>query len=158
MKYLVHDLTGSIHLFSSILALVIGSCVLVTAKGTRIHKRMGYAYALSMLALNATAFNLYHLFNRFGPFHIAAILSLLTLLMGILPAIFRKAASKSWLYYHVPGMYYSVIGLYAAFASEVLTRIPGLPFFALVFIATAMIMFFGVLIFNVKKKIWLPKK
>jgi uncharacterized membrane protein len=60
MKYLVHDLTGSIHLISSILALVIGSCVLVTSKGTRMHKRMGYAYALSMLALNATAFDLYH--------------------------------------------------------------------------------------------------
>lgn len=40
-------------------------------------------------------------------------------------------------------MYWSVIGLYAAFAAEILTRIPKTPFFGMVGLATGVILLIG---------------
>jgi uncharacterized membrane protein len=158
MTNLIHDTFGLIHLISAGLALILGTLVLSLAKGTKIHKRMGYGYAISMLMLNATAFNIYHLFHRFGPFHFAALISLASILTGIIPAIFFRKQIKKWLLFHVPAMYYSVIGLYAAFASEVLTRTPGLSFFGWVFFATAMVTIIGIVVFRSKKQQWMEGK
>ena len=94
-----------------------------------------------MVILNITAFSIYHLFRGWGPFHYAAVLSSATLIMGFLPAFLR---SRNWINQHVAGMYYSVIGLYAAFLSEIVTRIPGLPFAPMVGIGTAVVMVLGV--------------
>ena len=85
-------------------------------------------------------------------FHYAAILSLLTLIGGMVPAIRRT--NKNWVYQHFSLMYWSVIGLYAAFASEALTRIPETPFFGMVGIATALITLIGALFFIKCKKTW----
>jgi hypothetical protein len=114
-----------------------------------------------MVILNITALLIYRLFGRFGPFHVASIVSLLTLMMGILPAIFRRP-KINWLWYHMAGMYYSVVGLYAAFVSEIVTRIPGVPFFAVVGASTAIIMVAAVWWFSKESKSWYysiyPKK
>lgn len=152
MRSLVHDSAGLIHLLTSLTALVLGTIVLFSRKGTRFHKTCGYGYVLSMVILNLTAFSIYHLFRGWGPFHYAAVLSSATLMMGFLPAFFR---SRNWITWHVAGMYYSVIGLYAAFVSEVVTRIPGLPFFAMVSLGTAVVMVIGMRVFIRNRKIWM---
>lgn len=133
---------STLHISASILALVLGAWVLIVHKGDRRHRRMGRAYAISMLVVNVTAFGIYRLFGGFGPFHIAAIVSLLTLLAGMRPVLLRTRP-KHWYTTHMIFMYWSVVGLYAAFASEVLVRLPERPgayFGLLVGAATAVIM------------------
>ena len=144
---------GLVHLLASILALIFGTLVLVKKKGTRMHVKMGYLYVAGMLVLNVTAFMLYRLFNGFGVFHVAAIGSFLTVAFGMVPIWTKKPVGK-WRSFHFSFMYWSVIGLYAAFASEVLTRIPEQPFFEMVGIATGVVMLLGGIVFAWNKKKW----
>ncbi|MDX5477665.1 MAG: hypothetical protein LPJ98_04350, partial [Cyclobacteriaceae bacterium] len=127
--------------------------VLLSKEGSKIHIRIGYVYVFSMVLLLGTAFSLYHLFGKWGIFHYMAILSTLTLVMGMLPVIQRPRKSLS-VYYHFSWMYWSVLGLYAAFISEMLTRVPQTPFFGMVGIATLVITTTGGYIFRTKKKKW----
>jgi len=151
MDSIIHSTTGLIHLLSCLLALVAGTCILIISKGSVIHKRIGYVYSLSMIIVNGTAFGLYHLFGRFGPFHIAALISVATLVAGMIPVLFR---TKSWLRLHLSFMYYSVIGLYAAFASEVIVRIPGVRFGPAVGLATALVMITAMVAFRFLSRRW----
>lgn len=144
--------TGIVHLIASVSALVLGTLVLVMTKGTARHKAVGYAFVISMVVLNATAFAIYRLFGQWGPFHYAAVLSMATLAMGFLPALARIAGWKHW---HVAGMYWSVIGLYAAFVSEVVTRIPGVNFGMMVGLSTAAVMLAGGAGFRRNGKRWM---
>ena len=113
---LVSNEIGLIHLTVSIFALVFGTWVLAARKGTRAHRRVGYAYAVSMILVLVTAFMIYRLFGRFGVFHMAAIVSTVTLLGGMIPVI-RRRPVNSWLNLHFSFMYWSVFGLYAAFVA-----------------------------------------
>ena len=119
---LVANNTGLVHLIFSVLALIFGTIVLVLKKGTLVHKRIGYLYTVSMLGLLVTAFMIYHLYGKFGIFHWLAIVSTITLIMGILPMWLKRP--KNYLDYHLKSMFWSVFGLYAAFAAETLVRIP----------------------------------
>jgi len=152
MNSIIHSPTGLVHLIACMISLLSGTFVLVMEKGTRIHKSLGYIYFTFMLIVNGTAFGLYHLFGRFGPFHIAALISLATLLAGMIPVLLR---TNSWLNYHLAFMYYSVIGFYAAFASEVIVRIPGIVFGPAVGIATAVVMITAAILFQRLSKKWL---
>lgn len=145
---------GLIHVISSCSALFFGSLILFTKKGTSRHRKMGYAYVFSMLVLLTTALMIYRLFNGWGIFHYFALLSLLTILLGMLP-LWAKTSRSNAIYFHFIFMYWSVIGLYAAFASEVLTRIPKTPFFNMIGLATGIIMLLGGVYFKIKKKSWL---
>jgi uncharacterized membrane protein len=142
-----------IHLGTAIIALIAGTFVLALRKGTRGHKRMGYVYAINMLLLNATAFGIYRLFGVFGIFHFAAIVSLFTLLGGMIPVLTRRPKHK-WVELHYIYMYWSVIGLYAAFASEALTRLPQSPFFGMVGLATFGIMLVAGICYGRLRKKW----
>ena len=122
MDNIVTGATGLIHLISSIIALITGVFVLTTAKGTKAHKQIGYIYVISMIILNITAFMIYRLFGKFGIFHWFAILSFLTLLLGIYPVLVKNFIN--YLLVHFNYMYWSVVGLYCAFCAEILTRIP----------------------------------
>lgn len=138
----IMSIIPALHIASSIVALVLGAWVLLAPKGDRRHRRVGRAYAISMLVVNVTAFGIYRLFGGFGPFHIAAVVSLLTLLAGMRPVLLRNRP-KDWYTTHMIFMYWSVVGLYAAFASEVLVRLPARPgayFGLLVGLATGVIM------------------
>lgn len=153
MNNIVGDLSGLIHLIASVIALISGTIVLIAKKSTSFHKQMGYVYFSSMLILLITAFMIYRLFNGWGFFHYLSIVSLLTLMGGIIPVWFRSYFKK-WKIFHLSFMYWSVFGLYAAFASESLTRIPESPFFGIVGIATTFIMLVGGAIFSFKKAEW----
>lgn len=150
---------GWLHLIVSILALVFGTWVLITPKGTRAHRRIGYVYAVSMILLIVTAFLIYRLFGRFGVFHVAAIASAVTLAGGMIPAFLRKP--KNWLDLHFSFMYWSVFGLYAAFVAEMAVRLPfrtmfnsSLAFFTTVIISSLATMLVGRSIFFAYKKRW----
>ncbi len=112
---------GPLHLVSAIAALVAGGWVLLRQKGTRNHRQVGYAYAASMLVLNVTALLIYRLTGSFGPFHVAALASLATLLAGIIPAR-RRLPAASWLDRHYFFMAWSYLGLVAAAIAETSTR------------------------------------
>ena len=156
MENLVGDTIGLIHLISSLFALIFGAIVLIMNKGTKKHKQIGYAYVVSMAVLLTTSFMIYRLFNGWGIFHYATIASLVTTALGMIP-IWTKKPTNTWEFRHFSFMYWSVIGLYAAFASEVLTRIPETPFFGMVGIATGIIMILGGVFFSRNKTKWVKK-
>jgi uncharacterized membrane protein len=153
---LTNTTIGVVHLASAVTAMLLGACVLWANKGTFFHERVGYAYCLSMLIVNITAFGIYRLWGRFGVFHGFALLSLFTLLAGMLPIIWRRNARNISL--HLNFMYWSVVGLYCAFVAETLVRVP-IPFLkgqlsTAVFIGTFGVMAFGSYFFRIYKESW----
>lgn len=86
-------------------------------------------------------------------FHYTALISLVSILLGMVPIWMRKTI-RNWKYLHFSFMYWSIIGLYAAFAAEVLVRIPKTPFFGMVGIATGVIMVLGGIGFGIKNAKW----
>jgi len=113
---------GIIHITSAIGALFTGTYILLSKKGTSLHKRMGYAYLFCMVAVNITAFSIYELFGGFGVFHFFALLSSFAIIGGIYTILFRKRL-KNWEIQHLEIMCWSVVGLYAAFFSEISIRL-----------------------------------
>ena len=152
MYYFVYDATGAIHLIAAIISLISGTAILILPKGTALHKKIGYIYVAAMLAVCTSAFRIYRLFGGFGVFHIAALVSTITILGGIIPALLRKP--DNWVEYHFSFMYWSVLGLYAAFVSEIATRVPETPFFGMVGLGTGFIMITGGAWFYYKKDEW----
>lgn len=153
METVVHSTTGLFHVIMALVAMITGTVVIIKSKGTRLHVAIGYTYFFSMLTMNLSSFMLYGLLGHFGPFHVAAIISLLTLLGGMIPIFFRKKI-RAWQRVHGTFMYYSVVGLYAAFFSEILTRIPGQSFSGMVILASVGVTIIGVILFNKLKSRW----
>ena|SRR5688500_10568640 len=114
---------GGFHTLCALAALASGAAVLLRPKGTRGHRQLGWIYVGSMLAVNVTALMIYRLFGGFGPFHVAALLSLATVIAGIIPAVRRRPRDR-WLDRHYFFMTYSYLGLLAATAAEIGTRLP----------------------------------
>ena len=153
MQNLYGDSIGLLHLLSSTIALIAGAMTLMMDKGTKRHKQIGYVYVVSMLILLTTAFMIYRLFDGWGIFHYATVASLLTLAGGMVPVLIKKP-EHSWRSMHFGFMYWSVMGLYAAFAAEALTRIPNSPFFGMVGIATFVIMGAAHIFYRKYQKKW----
>lgn len=105
------------HLFAALLATGTGTYVLLTPKGTPIHRLAGHVYSVSMVLLLVTAFQLYYLFGRFGIVHWGALGSVAALLVG-LGAVWLRPFIPSWLRWHYLGMGVSITGLYASFMVE----------------------------------------
>lgn len=159
---LIHGNIGLIHLIFAAIALIAGTIVLIKRKGSKFHKQIGYIYAASMVVMLITAFMLYNLYGSFGIFHVMAVVSTLTLAAGMLPMILKKPAN-SYISLHWNFMYWSVFGLYAAFAAETLVRIPqvviesGIPntvFYNMVGVAVGIVMAIAYFVLNRKKKDW----
>lgn len=121
------DLLGLFHVASAVAALLSGAWVALNRKGTRTHRRWGWVYAGSMVAVNLSALMIYQLTGRFGPFHVAAIFSLVTVVAAIIPVRLRPVR---WVPRHAYWMSGSYIGLLAALAAETTTRVESLPFWA----------------------------
>ena len=116
---------GWIHMVFGIVALLAGTAIALLRKGTRWHRTLGHVYLTSMISLNVTALFIYRLFGHFGPFHWLAASSLLTLIVGMIP-VFTRRPKGLWLERHAIFINISFIGLVAATASEITSRIPGL--------------------------------
>jgi uncharacterized membrane protein len=121
------DGLGLVHSLFGIAALLLGLLVLLCRKGTRYHRRIGQGYVLAMVLLNATALMIYDLYGRFGPFHVAALVSRATVVGGFIPAYLQRPRA-TWMRHHAAAMCWSYIGLLAAFVSEIATRVPGVRF------------------------------
>src|SRR5687767_3487001 len=125
---------GWTHTIAALAALVAGAAVLLTRKGTRRHRQLGWAYVVSMLLLNGTALLIYRLTGRFGLFHVGAIFSLVTVVAGTAAALgARRARARRnvvqrarALERHYAWMTWSYVGLAAAAVSEIATRMPAL--------------------------------
>ncbi len=161
LSNLISGSIGLVHLIFSILALIVGTMVLLQQKGTKRHKTIGYSYVVAMLGVNLTAFMLYNLYGKFGMFHWMAIVSLLTVIAGMLPMLLKKP--KTYVSLHFNFMYWSVIGLYGAFVAEILVRIPdvviesGIPnvaFYKAIGIGVAITMGLGAYFAIKKNKEW----
>lgn len=123
MDKLVGDYFGLIHLVSGVFALIFGGMVLIMNKGTLIHKRIGYVYVISMLVLIISSFGIYRLFGKFGLFHYLSIVSTFSLPASMLPMLKKDRTPKDY-ETHFKRMYWSVVGLFAAFAAESFVRVP----------------------------------
>lgn len=153
-----HSTIGLVHLSSALLAMLFGAVVLLNTKGSLFHKRAGYLYVASMLIMNASAFLIYRLFGGFGPFHVAAIISSVSLIGGLVPVLFRRRI-QGWLHFHYHFMNWSVVGLYAAFWSETLTRtLPMAQFWPVVAGATGATVFAGAYLIRRNAARFLKKK
>src|SRR5688500_1019404 len=125
---------GLTHTVSAVGALAAGAAVLLTRKGTRRHRQLGWTYVVSMILLNVTALMIYRLFGRFGPFHVGAVFRLVTVLAGTAAAIGARRARvrrspadrARALERHYQWMTWSYVGLAAAAVSEIATRMPAL--------------------------------
>lgn len=123
MHHLYGDQIGLVHLVSGIVAIIFGGAVLVLRKGTALHRKAGYAYVVSMIVLILSSFGIYRLFGKFGVFHVLSLVSTFSLVAGMLP-MFKKRRTAADYETHFKRMYWSVVGLYAAFAAESFVRIP----------------------------------
>jgi uncharacterized membrane protein len=95
----MYPLISGFHIGTAVSALIFGLCVLLTHKGTRLHKQFGYAYFFNMLGLNISASLIYRLTGQFGPFHGSALASLFTLIAGFIPSYLRLPHGR-WLELH----------------------------------------------------------
>lgn len=115
---------GWVHVVFGLVALLVGSVVVLARKGTRWHRTLGHVFLTSMVGLNATALFIYNLYGRIGPFHWLALVSLVTLTTGMIPVITRRPRGR-WLEWHAIFINAAYIGLVAATAAEITSRIPG---------------------------------
>lgn len=145
---------GQFHFATALLALASGAWVLLRRKGGTAHRRAGWVYAASMIALNLSALFIYRLTGRFGPFHAAAFVSLAGVIAGVVAAR-RRRTDRHWFARHYFFMSWSYVGLWAAAVSETATRLPavrtiargtGIPlsgFWLAVLVATALVVAVG---------------
>jgi uncharacterized membrane protein len=106
------------------------------------HRLVGFLYATTMLGVNGSALLIYNLTGEFGPFHVLALFSLGTVLVGVVYALVRTPKG-AWLIFHAYWMSWSYVGLLAAAASEALTRIPATPFWWMVVAASMAVIGIG---------------
>ena len=154
--------TGLIHFIASIFALLLGTFILLLTKGTTKHKVIGRLYALTMLVVLITAFMTYRLFGTWGLFHWTAVISSLTIICGLIPILIKRPINN-YKSLHFSFMYWIIMGVYGAFVSETLVRMPnvmvegGIPnsfFYNMTGIGTALVMGFGLYFFLKLKPKW----
>jgi uncharacterized membrane protein len=114
---------GAFHTVAASIALIVGFINLCSPKGTRRHKLVGYVFVASMLALNLSAIPIQRMYGGFGPFHVFILISLPTVLAAIYYPVLGRSNPK-WLQRHLGFMYWSYVGLVAAFVNEIVVRAP----------------------------------
>jgi uncharacterized membrane protein len=143
------DAFGLVHAVLGLGAVLLGLLVLAMPKGTRLHRSIGRAYAAAMLLLNGTGLMIYDLSGVFGPFHIAALISLATIAGGLVPA-FLQRPREHWVAMHGTFMAWSFVGLLAALISEIATRVPGVRFGLGATVATVIVVAGGALLIHTR--------
>jgi uncharacterized membrane protein len=138
------DRLGIAHSALACVALALGAIVVLRRKGDRLHRTIGHLYVASMLGTNITALNIYDLFGQFGPFHVAAIVSLATVVAGMIPVVTRRPRGR-WFETHAYFMGWSYVGLLAAAAAEAAVRLPAAPFGPAALAATLLVTLAGAL-------------
>ncbi len=112
--------TAQLHIAMGLVALALGTIIVFGRKGTKRHVLIGRGFALAMLALNLSAFGIHRLY-AFGPFHVAAVFSLGTLVAGYWPSWRRH---EGWRDDHAYYMSWCYVGLLTGTAGEIFSRVP----------------------------------
>ena len=118
------DASGITHITFGFASLVLGVGIFSSAKGTDLHRVLGALYVLSMFGLNLTALLIYHIFGRFGVFHVLALINLGLVLAGF-GTVLLKRPRERWLRNHYYFMGWSYVGLWAATMTEITVRVVG---------------------------------
>jgi uncharacterized membrane protein len=100
------------HLLAAICALVVGGTVLLLPKGTPTHRAIATVYALALVLVDVAAL-LLHRESAFGIFHALAVVSLVTIAIGLAPLLAGKR-SPQVIATHAYCMTWSYAGLVAA--------------------------------------------
>lgn len=100
------------HVVAALSALVAGAAVLLLPKGTHTHRTIGTVYVLALVLVNVAALSL-HREDTFGVFHALAVVSLVTIAVGLSPLLLGKR-SPSVIGTHAFCMTWSYAGLVAA--------------------------------------------
>jgi uncharacterized membrane protein len=79
---------------------------------------VGWIYVAIMTLLCVTSFFIYELFGGFGPFHVAAIISFISIVGGILAPLLRTQIGEEWMEAHYRFMLWSYVGLVMATGSH----------------------------------------
>jgi uncharacterized membrane protein len=116
---------GWVHTIFAVTALIAGAFNLLRPKGTPSHRWGGRVFAVAMVGLCGSALAIYRFTGHFNTFHALAFASLSTLAVGLFPVIFKRPR-RYWLDMHYFAIGAAYAGLLAAFANELLARVPGL--------------------------------
>ena len=100
------------HVLAACSALVAGVAVLPLPKGTHTHRVIGTVYVLALGLVDVAALSL-HRENTFGVFHALAVVSLVTIAVGLSPLLLGKR-SPMVIATHAYCMTWSYAGLVAA--------------------------------------------
>jgi uncharacterized membrane protein len=100
------------HVVAAVSALGAGAAALLFPKGTHTHRVIRAVYVLALVLVNAAALSL-HRENTFGVFHALAVVSLVTLALGLSPFLLGKR-SPMVIATHAYCMTWSYAGLVAA--------------------------------------------
>jgi uncharacterized membrane protein len=100
------------HVLAACSALVAGVAVLPLPKGTHTHRVIGTVYVLALVLVDVAALSL-HRENTFGVFHAVAVVSLVTIAVGLSPLLLGKR-SPMVIATHAYCMTWSYAGLVAA--------------------------------------------
>jgi uncharacterized membrane protein len=100
------------HVVAAVSALLVGAAVLLLPKGTHRHRVIGGVYVLILVVVNVAALSL-HRENTFGVFHVLAVVSLVTIAVGLSPLLLGKR-SEAVVTTHAYCMTWSYAGLVAA--------------------------------------------
>lgn len=114
------DVLGLLHVTAAVAALVAGLIVFVGPKGTTRHRRVGAVYVALLVLLNLAALSL-HREDAFGPFHVLAVVSLLTICTGV-GALLGGGRSNARYAVHSFCMAWSYVGVVAAGTGQLSTR------------------------------------
>lgn len=136
------DASGTAHVSFGFASLILGAGIFSLAKGTDLHRFVGMLYVLAMFGLNLTALLIYRMFGRFGVFHVLALSSLTVVLAGLFTVVLRRPRNR-WLRNHYYLMGWSYVGLWAAFATEIMVRVVRWPLVAAVAVPTILVVLMG---------------
>lgn len=100
------------HVLSACSALGAGAAVLLLRKGTHNHRAIGTVYVFALVLVDVAALSL-HRESTFGVFHALAVVSLVTVAVGLSPLLFGRR-SRIAITTHAYCMTWSYAGLVAA--------------------------------------------
>jgi uncharacterized membrane protein len=134
------------HVLAAVTAIVVGAVVLYRPKGVGIHRLVGSAYILSLVVVDIAALAV-HREATFGVFHVLAVLSLLTIVVGVLPLVLGSRSPVA-VSNHAYCMTWSYAGLIAAGSGQLAAGLlSGQGSWAVPAVISAVLAFSGLLIF-----------
>ena len=107
-----------VHVGAALSCLALGAVVIACRKGTTRHRILGGSYAVVLLLVNIAALSIPRSGRGLGPFQILAIVSLATLVAGLVPMwVMRR--TEGVVAVHAITMCFSYVGLVAAGLSQI---------------------------------------